>query len=303
MSKKVTLKQMRYFVSAARLGRFSMAAAHEYVSQSAITSAVLDLEEQLGVSLFDRLQHGVSLTEAGRAFFRHASFILESVDEAMSSTKQQPISGVEGRLRVAASYTMLGYFLPELVARFKRANPQVIFDLMDMDLAQMEAAVQAGEIDLGVGLLSNIKRRDRYREQILVRSPRRLWVSPTHPLGQMHSLKLAQIAPYPYIMITIDDTPSFTEKFWQDSGLTANYVLQTSSLESVRGFVGQGLGVTILSDMVYRPWSLDGKKINAIPIEGGCVPDLEAGLFWSKEQALNKTADAFQRFLVYACVK
>ena len=118
MSKKVTLKQMRYFVSAARLGRFSMAAAHEHVSQSAITNAVLDLEAQLGVSLFERLQHGVSLSEAGRAFYRHASFILESVDEAMNLTTQQPISGVEGRLRVAASYTMLGYFLPDLVARF-----------------------------------------------------------------------------------------------------------------------------------------------------------------------------------------
>ena len=302
MSKKVTLKQMRYFVSAARLGRFSMAAAHEHVSQSAITNAVLDLESQLGVSLFERLQHGVSLSEAGRAFYRHASFILESVDEAMNLTTQQPISGVEGRLRVAASYTMLGYFLPELVARFKRANPRVIFDLTDLDLAQMEQAVQADEIDIGVGLLSNIKNRAQYHEEILLRSPRRLWVSPTHPLGQMHSLSLAQIAPYPYIMITIDDTPSFTEKFWQASGLEANYVLQTSSLESVRGFVGQGLGVTILSDMVYRPWSLDGKKINAIPLEGG-VPDLEAGLFWAKDRDLSLVADAFQRFMVYACVK
>ena len=103
-------------------------------------------------------------------------------------------------------------------------------------------------------------------------------------------------------MITIDDVEDFTDKFWYDSGLSPNYVLKTRSLESVRGFVGQGLGVTILSDMVYRPWSLDGKKINAIPIEGG-VPDLEAGMFWSKEWDLNTVADAFQRFMVYACVK
>lgn len=302
MSKKVTLKQMRYFVSAARLGRFSMAAAHEHVSQSAITNAVLDLEQQLGTSLFDRLQHGVSLTETGRAFFRHASFILESVDEAMSLTTQQRISGVEGRLRVAASYTMLGYFLPELVARFKRANPRVMFDLIDLELTQMEQAVRSGEVDIGVGLLSNIRQREQYHCETLTRSPRRLWVSPSHPLGQLHSISLQQIAPYPYIMITIDDVEDFTDKFWYDSGLSPNYVLKTRSLESVRGFVGQGLGVTILSDMVYRPWSLDGKKINAIPIEGG-VPDLEAGMFWSKEWDLNTVADAFQRFMVYACVK
>lgn len=302
MAKKITLKQMRYFVSAARTGRFSMAAVQEHVSQSAITNAVADLEQQLGVSLFERLQHGVNLTEAGRVFFRHACFILESVDEAMSISSQQAITGVEGRLKVAASYTMIGYFLPELVARFKRANPNVFFDLMDLNLKDMQQAVRAGEIDLAAGLLSNIQDRTEYHHVTLLRSPRRLWVSPTHPLGQLTSINLAQIAPYPYIMVTVDDAEGFTDKFWQDNDLNPNYVLKTGSLESVRGFVGQGLGVTILSDMVYRPWSLDGKKINAIPIEGG-VPDLEAGLFWAKGQPLNKVADAFQRFLVYACVK
>ena len=64
----VTLRQLRYFVAAARSGQFSMAATSENVSQSAITNAVLALEKELGVRLFERLAQGVSLTaEIGRA--------------------------------------------------------------------------------------------------------------------------------------------------------------------------------------------------------------------------------------------
>ncbi|MDY3331964.1 MAG: LysR family transcriptional regulator [Pelistega sp.] len=299
MSKKVTLKQMRYFVSAAQTGRFSMAALQEHVSQSAITSAVLDLEQQLGVSLFDRLQHGVALTEAGHIFYRHSVFILDSVAEAMSMPVSEAIVGAEGKITVAASYTMLGYFLPELIARFKRANPNVFIDLLDLSLQEMEHALAREEIDMAIGSISNLPDREPYHTQILVRSNRRLWVSPTHPLGNRDSVTLADVAAYPYLMVTIDDAVEFTNKFWENSQLTPNYVLQTSSLESVRGFVGQGLGVTILSDMVYRPWSLDGKKINAIKISDG-VPDLEGGVFWLKARPLSKVADTFNRFLMYA---
>ncbi|NOL52380.1 LysR family transcriptional regulator [Pelistega suis] len=299
MSKKVTLKQIRYFVSAAQTGRFSQAALQEHVSQSAITSAVLDLEQQLGVSLFDRLQHGVALTEAGRLFYRHAVFILDSVAEAMSMPLSEAILGSEGKIVVAASYTMLGYFLPELIARFKRANPNVTIDLLDLSLVEMEEALAKGTIDMAIGSISNLPSRKPYHTQVLMRSPRRLWVSPTHPLGNRDSVSLEEVANCPYLILTIDGAVEFTNKFWENIPTKPDYVLQTSSLESVRGFVGQGLGVTILSDMVYRPWSLDGKKINAVRIEDG-VPDLEGGIFWLKTRPLTKVADTFQRFLIYA---
>ncbi len=78
----VTLRQLRYFVAAARNGQFSMAATSESVSQSAITNAVLALEKELGVRLFDRLAQGVSLTADGQDFFHHACHILDSVRDA-----------------------------------------------------------------------------------------------------------------------------------------------------------------------------------------------------------------------------
>ena len=78
----VTLRQLRYFVSAARNGQFSMAASSENVSQSAITNAVLALEKELGVRLFYRLSQGVLLTPEGLDFFLQACHILDSVRDA-----------------------------------------------------------------------------------------------------------------------------------------------------------------------------------------------------------------------------
>ncbi|KAG0758278.1 hypothetical protein G6F22_019701 [Rhizopus arrhizus] len=78
MANDVTLRQLRYFAAAARTGRFSMAAADEHVSQSAVTNAVLALEAQLGVRLFDRHPHGVTLTPEGHNFHRRTQDILDS---------------------------------------------------------------------------------------------------------------------------------------------------------------------------------------------------------------------------------
>lgn len=299
MSKKVTLKQMRYFVSAARTGRFSMAALQEHVSQSAITNAVLELEQHLDVRLFNRLQYGVSLTEAGQDFLRQATFILEAVNEATTQVKTKNIKGIKGKIRLGASYTMLGYFLPELIARFKKSNPNILIDLIDLNLKEMEQALRAQHIDVGIGLVSNLSHKAPYDTHLLVRSPRKLWVSPTHPLGTYEKVCLADIAPFPYILVTVDDAEYFTRELWDKSGYSPNYVLKTGSLESVRGFVAQGLGVSILADMVYRPWSLEGKKINTLLIDDH-VPDLEAGAFWLKHKKLNKASEAFCQFLGYA---
>src|SRR3546814_5355272 len=65
---------------------------------------------------------------------------------------------------------------------------------------------------------------------------------------------------------------------------TLNVAMRTSSLEALRGLVAYGFGVSILSDLVYRPWSLEGKKIVAIPILDP-VPPMDVGLLWPREKA------------------
>lgn len=295
----VTLRQLRYFIAAAETGQFSMAATRAHVSQSAITNAVLLLEESLGVRLFDRKPHGVGLTAEGHSFYRRTRDILDAPEDALREPRFQA-HHLKGAIRIGASYTVLGYFLPPLLARFRANYPDVELDLHDMNREAIEAGVAAGDIELGVVILSNVVERERFGHHVLLRSRRQLWTSAAHPLLQKDNAALADVAAYPYIQVTVDEGELSTQRYWAAKGIQPDIAFRTGSVEALRGLVAHGFGVTILSDMVYRPWSLEGKKIEARPILD-VVPDMEVGLIWRHDGTLERSADAFRQFLIQAC--
>ncbi|MOA63182.1 LysR substrate binding domain protein [compost metagenome] len=75
--------------------------------------------------------------------------------------------------------------------------------------------------------------------------------------------------------------------------------MRTSSIEALRGLVAHGFGVTILSDMLYRAWSLEGRKIEARPL-ADAIPTMELGLIWREGAALDEPTRALQQFLISA---
>lgn len=298
MADNVSLRQLRYFVAAAKAGQFSMAARDEHVSQSTITNAVIALEDELGIKLFDRLAQGVALTAEGQDFFHNACHILDSVHDAIHKPRFRK-GNLHGCVRVAASYTVLGYFLPELLARFRASYPDVEIDLRDTDRPGIESAVLKKEVDVGVAIVSNVQRLQRFSHAVLVRSRRQLWVAPTHPLAQIPAPSLADIAQHPYILVTADEAETSTLAYWRARRNEPRVVFKTSSIEAVRGLVAHGFGVTVLSDMVFRPWSLEGKRIEARPILDA-VPHMEVGVLWHPGNPLSTPAEAFLQFLLHA---
>lgn len=300
MSKnEVTLRQFRYFIAAAVSGQFSAAAESENVSQSAISNAVNTLEQKLNTQLFQRLPHGVALTAHGQVFLHHAQHVLDAVHDAMNHSGLQR-NTVKGSIRVAAGYTVLGYFLPDLISRFKHSYPNIDIELEDMERSAMETALQNGQIDLGVALLSNILHLQQYGFYSLARSRRRLWVADQHELATASSVSLDEIARYPYIHLTVDDADTAAARHGAGRDFPQRVAMRTRSLEAVRGLIAYGFGVSILSDMVYRPWSLEGRRIHALPISDPVDP-LEIGLLWPKERAPIGLVALFQRFLIQAC--
>jgi DNA-binding transcriptional LysR family regulator len=298
-SKDISMRQLRYFVAAATAGRFSQAALDVHVSQSAITSAVAQLEENLGVNLFERQPYGVALTAEGHRFLQHARHILDTLNDAL----KEPLflsHTQEGIVRVGATYAVLGYFLPSLLARFKRSYPQVEIDLVDMDRPSIEKAVLEGHLDLGLIIISNSKAIDHFEHYVLIRSRRQLWLASHHPLITKPDITLRDVAEHAYILGTVEEGEASTQRYWQARGLEPKVAFRTSSMESVRGLVAHGFGVTILSDMVFRTWSLEGKKIEVRPLNDA-IPSMELGLIWKPNTELPIAAEAFRQFLIQAC--
>jgi DNA-binding transcriptional LysR family regulator len=298
MSKDFSMRQLRYFVAAAESGQFSMAAANEHVSQSAVTNAVCALEEILGTRLFDRLPHGVALTVDGHDFYYHARHVIDSLSDALYKSRARA-RDAHGVVRIGASYTVMGYFLPEVLARFRASYPRITFELHDMDRRTLEQAVAAGTIDVGVALLSNVSAISRFNHRSLARSQRKLWVAPSHPLAQSVNPSLREISAHPYIMLTVDEGEESALRYWKKHKLMPNVILRTGSVEALRGFVSHGFGVTILSEMVFRPWSLEGKRIEARDVSTP-IPQMDVGMLWQKGVTLPTAARTLADFLIYS---
>ena len=294
----ISLKQLRYFLAAAENGRFSMAAAAVHVSQSAITNAVLNLEGELKVKLFERHPHGVTLTADGHSFYQRCRDIVEALDDAVREPCFQ-VHRMEGEIHIAASYTLLGYFLPQLMARFRTNYPAIALELHDLQREQIEQAIDDETAELGVMILSNAPRDPRFHYHSLLQSRRRLWSSLDHPLTHGATPTLDDISRYPYIQITVDEAERSTNRYFEKHHVTRQIGFRTSSMEALRGLIAHGFGVTILSDLVYRQWSLEGKKIEARALDDA-VPSMEVGLIYKRGRKLSAGAQAFKEFIIHA---
>lgn len=294
----VSLKQIRYFVTAAEAGRIGQAAVALNVSQSAVTAAIQQLEALLGARLLERTPSGVTVTLEGSRFLSQGRQILAAVAEAMHSPH---VSGdsIVGTVRVGLTYTVAGYFLPRHQMRFQASFPGVTLELFEAPRDVLEQAIVDGALDIAVLLVSNLRDEARIASEILTRSPRRLWLAPDHPLTAAERVRLADIARYPYVMLTVDEAKHTSMRYWTAAALEPRTIFRTSSVEAVRSMVAGGMGITVLSDLVYRPWSLEGQRIETRIIEDD-VPSMDVGLAWSREAELDGATEAFRNFIRFA---
>jgi DNA-binding transcriptional LysR family regulator len=288
----LSIRQLKYFVASAELGRVSQAAIHLNISQSAVTTAIKEIETSVGSSLFTRTHSGIELTDAGRRFLGHAYTILSNVDEAMHVAAAQ--STVVGALSLATTYTVVGYFLPHHLQRFSQIYPQVAVNVYELNRETIEDGLNSNRFDMAVVLTSNLVDPELASETFFG-SIRRLWVSANHPLLELSEVTLAEVAKEHYIMLTVDEAAQTALRYWGRTPFKPNIRLRTSSVEAVRSMVANGWGVAILSDMVYRPWSLEGKRIETINLKDP-VPTMNVGLAWKKGAELSPAMKAFRDY-------
>ena len=288
----ISLKQIRYFVATAEAGQVSQAAVNLSISQSAITTAIRDLEETVGAQLFERTPHGMDLTSAGRQFLSHAYDIQKKVEDATHLNLIS--SAISGKLTVAATYTVIGYFLPYHIERLKRQFPLLNIQLFELNRESIEEGLLTNRYDISVLLTSNILNPELSREK-LMSSQRRLWLPAQHHMLAADSVGLKEVSEEPYIMLTVDEASHTSLKYWSQTPYQPKITLRTSSIEAVRSLVANGQGVAILSDMVHRPWSLEGRRIETVNLRDP-VPSMDVGLAWRRNAEFSPAMEAFRAY-------
>lgn len=287
----LSLRQIRYFVTAAETESVSRAAHELRISQSSITAAIQGLEYELGATLFVRHAKGVRLTPEGHRLLRHARRVLAAVSDARRAVAAE--SDLEGdELNIGVTRLVSGYYLADFVARFTRLFPHIRVHVIEDDRDYIEHLLVNGELDVGLMLISNLQDRQALAFEILVRSAWRAWLPSGHALLAKQILEFADIAEEPIILLDIDELTENTAQIWAREGLSPHIVLRTASVEAVRSLVGMGVGLATLPDMTYRPWSLEGDRLEARDLADR-FPTIDVGLVWRRGGPLPAPAGMF----------
>lgn len=142
------LKQLRYFTAIVDHGSVRGAAAALHISQPALSVAVRNLEDTLGLALFERVGRGIEATAHGHRFYRHARSILAQSEKAVAD--MQSAAGDSAReVKVAAPGMIANHVITRPIARFLAANPDIRVNVLQLAGPTVEQALLLGEVDIG----------------------------------------------------------------------------------------------------------------------------------------------------------
>jgi DNA-binding transcriptional LysR family regulator len=149
----------------------------------------------------------------------------------------------------------------------------------------IESGLHAGRFDLGLLVTSQVHAPGLHT-QVLVESSRRLWLAAGHRWAGRGKVSLAEVAREPLLMLTADEAAESAQRYWLAHGLAPRVHMRSASIEAIRSLVAYGEGVAIASDMQYRPWSLEGRRVETLAVLEP-IPSLTIGLAWQDRPALS----------------
>lgn len=292
---KFTLRQLEFYIALAETLQVSKAASRCHVSQSSMTVALRNLEEVLNTQLFLRQPKGVRLTLAGERFLKHASTIISNSQIALEDLHRQPEMTV-GKVRIGIAQTLSAYLIPEILSDIESRFPLLEIEYFEEEAPTLLTALRQHQVDFCLLLTSNIQRDSNLEVETIIRSLRQLWIAPGHTLLSQSVIRLRDIESLPFLMLETDQYPSVITHLWRLAGYQPNIHFSSNSFEAVRSLVAQGHGITILSDLVYRPWSLNGQRVIRRTIEDS-ITYMDVGVVTKTGQPLSIPAQRLKDFL------
>lgn len=287
----ITLRQFRYFTAVAESGSVAAASRLLSIAQSAVTKAMLELEAELGHQLFERTSRGMVLTPQGHRFLASARKVIGAVADATRLHRLEP-AGLSGTLAIGVTSLVAGYYLSDLLSRYRRQCPDVEVRVTEETPRFLEHLLINGELDVAIMVSNALGEPQALVAETLTRSPNRVWLASNHALAEREELTLVECAACDQIVLEADRIDDLMRAVWARHQLKTHTMLRTSSLEAVRSLVGAGLGIAVLPDFLYRAWTLDAEHVNVRRLRDE-VPTVDVGLVWRRGSGLEPAATEF----------
>ena len=283
------LKRLHYFNQLAKTGNFTKTADQLGIAQSALSTSIKKLEQQLGLKLINRTERQMSLTAEGQVLLRHTKIILEDVEQA--EKELQELKGLtSGVINFGAPAMLASYFLPDALEQFKKSYPGIQINIQEAGTATLAQMLVNGELDLA--LIRGDREHEQIRQTLLARDQISACVPAAHPFASRESITLDEFCRQPLVLFRngyfLRET---VNAYCQQHKLKPNIHFETNLPELLKSMVRREIGIgTCLPILVA-----DDPQLKAIPFDPP-IP-LQLGIGWKSSHYLSTAAKAFVSFL------
>jgi DNA-binding transcriptional LysR family regulator len=255
------IRDLRYLSASAEAGNFARAAKSLGLNSSTISRRIGQLEDELGLTLFERSHSGVRLTAGGKAVILHVRRVLAELDAVKCAGKRNGWGNV-GEIRLGVRMPPIGEPLASLLALWHQKYPGVVLRVLEMNERDIYAAL--GERHLDAALMTShtlwphAVTEPLYRERMVVALPR------GHPLADRETLDWKLLRNETILVQGWDESQSAREFYASFMGSGVRFEAHAASKQSVFALVGAGFGITLATmsqsevsfpGVIYRPIS------------------------------------------------
>ena len=240
----ITLRQLRVFEAVARHLSYTRASQELHLSQPAVSMQIRQLEEDVGMPLFEKLGKRTELTEAGREVYNYSrgiSHALQELEEVMQSLK-----GVSrGQINIAVASTV-NYFAPRLLAVFHQRYPGISPRLDVTNRETLVRLLEGNSVD--IALMGLPPTEVEVDSEAFMDNPLVVIAPPTHPLVGTPQIPQARLADETFVMREPGSgTRQAMERHFKEQGILIRHGMQMTRNEAVKQAVRSGLGLSVVS--------------------------------------------------------
>ena len=290
----LTLRQLRYFHVLAQEGHFGRAAESASISQPALSMQIKELEEGLGIQLFERTARQVRLTAFGELFSDRAVEILRSVDE-LEDLARVSKGQLSGRFRLGIIPTIAPYLLPAVMQKLSADLPGLNLNVRESQTSNLINELIAGQLDVAIVALpvseKSLVERALFEEEFMLVRPRSDADLPIPSSDQLPEMRL----------LLLEEGHCFRDQalaFCNLQSLRPREMLDGSSLSTLVQLVDAGMGITLIPEMALEVET--GSANVATAKFGPPVPKRTIGMVWRAKnpiaEQLSEIANMLETF-------
>jgi LysR family transcriptional regulator, cyn operon transcriptional activator len=281
------LRHLRYFLAIVGTSHMAKAAEQMFVTQSTLSHQLAQLEQELGVALFERVGRGLRLSVAGEQWAHVAREILDKVELGKEQLRGHA-RDVSGDLRIGVIHSYMTHLIAQVTSPLIERFPKLRLRVHELTALEIEAQVATGQLDVGLAFFPStsaaVEATLLFDDQLVMA------VHPTHALGHRSSIRLAQLQDYPMALMSPRfATRRLLDACFQQAGLRANVVLELDSIEALRLIAQDGKLLTFLPRRTTR----SSAHLRLVKITEP-QPTRAAGLIFRRTEYRSPAVQAFE---------